>query len=181
MLCSSFRDGQIDRREIENRGHPFRVSIFFSDFPSTYQGAVPYYLVIDFLILDIIHIVYHLLFSCTDEPFAADLPPGSTMKRATPPSPGQNIAKVRCSLTHFSLLPLLFDSLLHFYIFIHLPRFIHPFSHSTIILYYMKIYKHNAELQWTDPDTKDMRKLSTRGHIFHIMDFIIILIILVLN
>ena len=37
MLCSSFTD----RHESENRGHPFRVSRFLSNFPSTYhQGAV---------------------------------------------------------------------------------------------------------------------------------------------
>uniref|UniRef100_A0A2C9KVV0 Uncharacterized protein n=1 Tax=Biomphalaria glabrata TaxID=6526 RepID=A0A2C9KVV0_BIOGL len=28
-----------------------------------------------------------------DEPFAADLPPGSTLKRATPPSPHSNVAQ----------------------------------------------------------------------------------------
>ena len=33
-------DGQTDRHESENRGHPFRVSGLFSNFPSTYhQGA----------------------------------------------------------------------------------------------------------------------------------------------
>ena len=37
MLCSS----GTDRHESENRGHPFRVSVFFSNFPPTYhQGAV---------------------------------------------------------------------------------------------------------------------------------------------
>ena len=41
VLCSSGTDGQTDRHGSENRGHPFRVSGFFSTFPSTYhQGVV---------------------------------------------------------------------------------------------------------------------------------------------
>ena len=36
-------DRQTDRHESENRGHPFRVSGFFSNFLSTYhQGVVQY-------------------------------------------------------------------------------------------------------------------------------------------
>ena len=41
VLYSLGTDGQTDIHESENRGHPFRVSGFFSNFPSTYhQGAV---------------------------------------------------------------------------------------------------------------------------------------------